>query len=153
MKYERYKEIDISIKKLEFQFDSEGPKGKIRKIIRFTSTEGGEVYNLVFGNLNDDGSIDCKIINDNKDRNKILATIFYIVYEFINKKPDKRIFFYGRPDRIRLYRMAISVNLEELKKYFEIFGVLKGEEPLIAIPFTKGIDYFGFLISKKQIHL
>jgi len=32
-------------------------------------------YNLSFGNINDDGSVDDLTTNDNQDRNKILATV------------------------------------------------------------------------------
>jgi hypothetical protein len=43
--------------------------------------------------VNNDGSIDDKTTKDNKDRNKILATIAAIVYEFSARYPDRIIFF------------------------------------------------------------
>ena len=68
--------------KLEFQFESEGPKGKIIKMVQFAQTQNKDIFNLAFGNLNDDGSIDDEATNDNKDRNKILATVAATVYKF-----------------------------------------------------------------------
>ena len=46
---------------MEFEFYSEGPKGKIKKAIIYTplNTEGTKYYNLAFGDLNDKtGKID-----------------------------------------------------------------------------------------------
>ncbi len=115
MKYEKYEELNVSFDSLEYEFVSRGPKGDIKKVIQFSSTAVSEVYNLAFGNLNEDRSIDDLAVNDNKDRNKILATVVYAVSLFYRKYPDKWIFFAGStPERTRLYRMAISLNLEEL---------------------------------------
>ena len=138
MRYEKYDNVIASSDKLEFQFESEGPKGKIRKVVQFVQTQNEDIYNLAFGNLNKDGSIDDETTNDNKDRNKILATVAATVYEFTAKYPDKTIFFCGTTsERTRLYRMALTVNLNELKKDFRVYGVLRGIDTFERVLFKK----------------
>jgi hypothetical protein len=152
MQFEKYENIIASSDKLEFQFTSEGPKGKIIKVIQFTQTQNENIYNLAFGNLRKDGSIDDETTNDNKDRNKILATVAASVYEFSSIYPDKFIFFCGTTtERTRLYRMALTVNLEYLKKDFRIYGVLKGIDSFERVVFRKGVDYFGFMVKRKKV--
>lgn len=152
MNYERYTDLEISSDKLEYHFISYGPKGNFPKIIQFKKTPMFNVFNLAFGNLNKDGSIDDLTVNDNKDRNKILATVTAVIYEFTDDKDnDKVIFFTGStPERTRLYRMAITINFEALTIDFEIFGVLKAIETFVDVPFEKGVNYFGFLIKRKK---
>ncbi len=138
--------------KLEFQFISEGPKGEIKKVVQFTKTQNADIYNLAFGNLNPDNTIDDETTNDNKDRNKILATVAATVYEFTANYPDKMIFFCGTtPERTRLYRMALTINFEELRNDFTIYGVLKGIESFEKITFRKGADYYGFIVKRKRV--
>jgi hypothetical protein len=152
MQYDKYDNVITSSDKLEFQFESEGPKGKIKKVVQFAQTSNDDIYNLAFGNLNKDGSIDDETTNDNKDRNKILATVAATVYEFTAEYPDKIIFFCGTTaERTRLYRIALTVNLEDLKKDFHIYGVLKGMDSFERVSFRKGVDYFGFMVKRKKL--
>jgi hypothetical protein len=151
MKYERYDVLKVSSDFLEYRFVSIGPKGEIQKLIQFEPTNIPGIYSLAFGNCTTDGSIDDLAINDNKDRNKILATVVSSVYGFTMKYPDKMIFFTGStPQRTRLYRMAITLNLDELSTDFQIFGILKDIDTFIQVPFQKESDYFGFMIRRKK---
>lgn len=97
MRYEKYENIIASSEKLEFKFTSDGPRGKIIKVIQFTQTKNEEIYNLAFGNLQNDGSVDDETANDNKDRNKVLATIGGAIQR-------RRLF--------RLYGKKKNVNLD-----------------------------------------
>lgn len=152
MNYERYENIIASPDKLEFQFVSEGPKGKVTKVIQFTQTLNKNIYNLAFGNLKSDYTVDDETTNDNGDRNKILATVAGAVYEFSSQYPDKFIFFCGTtPQRTRLYRMALTINMEALKNDFQIYGVLRGIDTFERVVFHKGVDYFGFMVKRKKM--
>jgi hypothetical protein len=151
MQYEKYGHVIASSDKLEFQFDSEGPKGKVEMVVQFTQTNNTDIYNLAFGVLKKDGTIDDLTTNDNKDRNKILATVAATVYEFTAYYSDKTVFFCGStPERSRLYRMALSLNLSELEKDFLIYGILKGIDSYEKMIFKKGVDYFSFMIKRKK---
>jgi hypothetical protein len=154
MKHERYDVVESSTDKLEFTFFSEGPKGKIAKVIQFSKIMNIDAYNLSFGNYNKDGSIDDETTNDNKDRNKILATVAIAISEFTALYPDKLVFFCGStPERTRLYRMALTINMKELEKDFHIYGVFKGINIFTRVPFIKGVDYYGFMIKRKKVNL
>jgi hypothetical protein len=151
MKHERYEGIISSPDKLEFKFFSEGPKGKIAKVIQFSKLVNSDIYHLAFGNLNKDGSIDDETTNDNKDRNKILATVVSVIYEFTSLHPDIFIIFSGStPERTRLYRMVLSIYIEDLSLDFEIYGLLMGIDLLEKVAFNKNGNYQGFIIKRKK---
>lgn len=150
MKYEKYNTVLASANGFEYSFVSIGPRGEIHKVVQFLETSDTSIYNLAFGDLLPDGNIDDQIKNDNKDRNKILATIAAIVYEFTAKRPEKMVFFTGSTiERTRLYRMALTINLAELSQDFEILGLNLQEDSYTVERFMKGKDYSGFLVKRK----
>ena len=150
MNYDKYESISGSSDSLEFEFTSKGPNGEFKKIVQFSQTVNPAIYNLGFGDKLEDGEIDDQIRNNNQDRNKILATIATIVYEFTSKYPSKMVFFSGSTvERTRLYRMAISKNLLELEADFEILGVNFDEQISVTEVFRKGKNYDGFLVKRK----
>ncbi|AXY73494.1 hypothetical protein D3H65_05660 [Paraflavitalea soli] len=152
MKYEKYTDLIIANNNLVYEFTSIGPKGAISKIVQFTLTEDEAIVNLAFGNKKEDGSIDDLARNDNKDMNKILATVVSILKIFFEAYPDKWIFFAGStPERTRLYRMAITLNYEELIVEYEIVEVLSEGGDFLDVIFEKGRDYVAFLVRKKLI--
>jgi hypothetical protein len=152
MKYEKYDDLIATIDFLEYEFVSVGPKGNIAKVVQFTPTNNPAIFNLAFGNKKEDGSLDDLAKDGNKDRNKILATVVSSVHLFTAEYPAKWIFFSGStPERTRLYRMAITLNFEELSVDFEIIGILKDLDAFVYVPFEKEVNYFGFLIRRKIV--
>lgn len=149
MNHEKYNDVSTSADSLEFEFISEGRNGNFTKVVQFTQTENPNIYNLGFGDKLENGEIDDLVRNNNQDRNKILATIVAIVYEFTAVYPEKMIFFSGStPERTRLYRMAIFLNLNELAVDFEIFGVnFDGIESVVEL-FRSGNNYDGFIVRR-----
>ncbi|MBO9205018.1 MULTISPECIES: DUF6934 family protein [Niastella] len=151
MKYERYQELLVSSDFLEYEFMSIGPKGDILKIIRFTYMDDEAILNLELGNKNADRSIDDLARDNNKDRDKILATVVEALKVFFDQYPGKWVFISGStPARTRLYRMAITLNLEELSTEFEIIGALTERSTYKEGTFQKGINYFGFYVQRKK---
>lgn len=54
-----------------FEFDSEGPKGKIRKIVQYAEIDLRNFYNLGFGDKNPEtNSIDDLVVTNNADSQK-----------------------------------------------------------------------------------
>ena len=84
MNLDRY-EFSAGRTLLDFEFCSEGPNGKIIKIIRFNpvNSNGITYFNLGFGDMNPETEIvDDQSISNNQNRTKILATVAYAVLEF-----------------------------------------------------------------------
>jgi hypothetical protein len=77
MKYEMYFDFRFTQDFSVIDFTSTGKNGAIPKRIIFSTTELENVYNLAFGDIDENGEIDDCRISDNGDRNKILATVFH----------------------------------------------------------------------------
>lgn len=133
-----------------YEFISEGPKGTIHKMIEYSETGTENIYNLAFGDFNEETKkIDDFSITNNGDSIKVLATVASTVYAFTEKYPKAWIFATGSTIvRTRLYRMGITNNLAEIKEDFKVYGLTidanKWEE------FIVGEDYEAFLITKKE---
>lgn len=148
MKYEVYSELTITDDFSVVDFMSIGKNGAIPKRIAFTATELKNVYNLAFGDINDDDEIDDYTISDNGDRNKILATIVNVVDDYTKKYPERWIIFRGSTkERTRLYRMAIGINLDELSIKFDIYAYVQEE----VLSFAKNMKINAFLIKRKIV--
>ncbi|WP_121965629.1 hypothetical protein [Myroides sp. N17-2] len=140
-------------KNYSYEFTSVSDNKVIEKTINFTllDIEDG-LYNLSFGdkdkNTVNSSAIDDKIVSNNGDMNKVLATLFQAVLLFTENKDFYKIYFTGStPARTRLYRMAISNNYDDLSKYFVIYGV---DHKGIVVYFKKNTEYRGFLIIPMQ---
>ena len=108
-----------------YEFSSEGPRGSIKKIVEYSKTSTENVFNLGFGDYDEElKSIDDLYVTNNGNSLKVLATVASTVYAFTNKYPNARILATGSTAvRTRLYRMGITNNLIEIKKDFEVFGL------------------------------
>lgn len=157
MNYPKY-DLKTSTDSTIFEFISNGPKGNIIKIIKFTAMKNPEVFNLGFGdkiNINETNKafdIDDIHITDNGDRNIILATVVDAIYSFTKLHPDKYIYFSGSSAaRTRLYRMVVSANYDELLKTFHIFGIVQNPDTknYYHVPFNNQNGFVGFLIKRK----
>ena len=147
MKLPKY-EIEAEDSLQVFEFVSEGPKGSIPKLIKFSETTLKGFYNLAFGDKDLlTGEIDDKVVSNNGDSEKVLATIVSAVYAFTDQENEAWIYATGStPARTRLYRMGITKYLEEVKQDFNVFGLLNGEWE----NFEKDIDYTAFLARRNK---
>lgn len=147
MKYDVYREINVTDDYSIFDFVSTGKNGSIRKRIEFMPTQLDGYFNLAFGDVDDTGNIDDYSISDNGDRNKVLATVAYAVEIYLSRYPDRWVYFRGSTqERTRLYRMAIGLNIEELELKFDIHVEQKGDR---IVPFQRNVEVFALLIKKK----
>lgn len=147
MKYEVYAPLAIADDFSKFDFISQGPKGDIHKRIMFTPTEEKNIYNLAFGDVDEQGDIDDYVISDNGDRDKIFSTIADFAEVYLSRYPRRWLYFEGSTAaRTRLYRMAIGLHLEELSRKFDIYGRL-GER---IMPFRKNMILTAFIVKKKM---
>jgi hypothetical protein len=152
MKYDVYEIVREDKVFNTFEFISAGNNGNILKRVLFTPTHLPNVFNLAFGDINEKGDIDDLTVSNNGDRNKILATILNIVDRYTNRFPERYVIFTGSTEqRTRLYRMAISVHLEELSEVFEIYADISGD--LKFVWFRKGLIARAFLVKRKILNL
>jgi hypothetical protein len=149
MKLDRY-EFKSGDKFLTYEFLSEGPKGKIQKLIQFSLVNQNTLFfNLAFGDKSlETGEINDMIITDNHDSEKVLATVVAAVYAFCDKFPQAWIYATGSTEaRTRLYKMGINKYFDIVKEDFEIFGLTENEWER----FIKGKNYQAFVVQRKNL--
>ena len=147
MKYPKYDYVAES-QLMHFEFTSIGPKGEIKKIVEYSETSLTNVFNLAFGDYDENvGGINDKIVTNNGDSEKVLATVASTVYAFTGRYPDSWIYATGSTGvRTRLYRMGLTNNLTEIAEDFYVYG-LKNEK---WEEFVSGEDYEAFLVTRKN---
>ena len=149
MNLEKYK-YSASETFLDFEFDSNGPKGKVRKVVRYSPQNAGGItyFNLGFGDLNKKTrKIDDLAITNNQDRKKILATVAATVIEFTQHFPDVMVYAKGStPARTRLYQIGISSNWEEIDALLYVYGYEQNKGWQM---FRKNTTYEAFLVKRK----
>jgi len=145
MNLERY-DTKVTEDALTFEFTSIGPKGEIHKIVVYQHIEGN-IFNLAFGDLNGEiRSIDDLIVSDNKDTEKVLATVASTIFDFFSVYSGTLVLAKGSThSRTRLYRRYLTIFLEYIDQEFLLFGELDEE----IERFESGKDYTAFYISKK----
>ena len=113
---------------LDFEFESIGPKGVIKKVARF-SEMGNNIYNFGFGDLNEtSGEISDTVVSNNSDGDKVLATVASIIYDFTNIYAGAAVFIQGMTlARTRRYQMGINKSWTQISPIFEVLG-LKNEK-------------------------
>lgn len=149
MELEHYS-LEVNNRTLEYTFFSEGPRGLIKKMIRFTLVKALKVeyYNLSFGDWNEElNDLDDSARSDNQDVKKILATIANAVIDFWKNHPNTIIYAEGSsPARTRRYQIEINKYLKELEVDIKLFGLV---EDVGFVPFKGGFNYLAFLALKK----
>ena len=140
-------QIQTSSNFVTYDFISEGKKGEILKEVRYTETEFLNVWNLGFGDIDPKtGIINDKIISDNGDSEKVLATVAHTCIEFSKHFPEAMIFAVGStPARTRLYQMGLTRNFNEISELFIIWGLLKEGWEI----FEKNKNYQALLVKRK----
>ncbi|HEY4337684.1 MAG TPA: hypothetical protein VGM89_17345, partial [Puia sp.] len=129
-----------------YEFVSDGPVGKIKKVIVYEPI-GTNLFNLGFGDWNEDRQqTDDSTRSNNGDRDKVLATVALTAVDFTDRFPDAQLFIEGSSaGRTRLYQMGITNNLLEINERFEVKGFLATDWEA----FRPGVNYQAFLISRK----
>ena len=131
---------------LIFEFYSDGPKGKILKIVEYQPI-GGKFYNLAFGDsIDGTKDFDDFVITNNHDTEKVLSTLSSTLYIFFKHYEGTIVIAEGSTlSRTRLYRKYLTIFLELIETEFTLFGELNGKTER----FKKGVNYKFFLIRKK----
>jgi len=135
---------------LDYEFESKGPKGKIKKVARFSEI-GVNIYNFGFGDLNEmTGEISDTIVSNNGDGDKVLLTVANIIYDFTDVYIGVAVFIQGTsPSRTRRYQMGINKHWSQIIPIFEVLG-LKNDK---WEQFRPGENYEAFLGRRKASFL
>jgi len=147
MQLERYElKAEQSLK--VFEFTSEGPRGRISKIVPFGETNLKGLFNLAFGDKDPTtGEIDDAVVSNNNDSDKVLAAVAATVYSFTKKYPGVWVYATGSTKaRTRLYSMGLTKYLIEILEDFDLYGQRLGDWE----PFEKGVEYEAFLAQRKK---
>jgi len=147
------KEVKYSFTRLPeayyYEFFSEGPRGRVKKIVGYKLIEErpNRIYNLGFGDWDDQTEdLNDTIATNNHDRQKVLATVADTVLDFTKNQPGASVFAQGSTlARTRLYQMGIAAFWEEIGSLFVVVGYYDGKWQ----PFEKGKNYEAFLIKRK----
>jgi len=95
----------------------------------------------------DDGELSDVAVSDNDDMITVLATVFRIAADFLDRFPAYSLAFRGSDERRnRLYRIALGRELIQLDKGYELYG-FNGEQFVL---FARNQPYSGFLIRKRK---
>lgn len=131
---------------LDYEFESKGPKGVIKKVARFSGM-GTNIYNFGFGDLNEGtGEISDTVVSNNEDGDKILSTVGNIIYDFTSVYVEAAVFIQGTtPARTRRYQMGINKFWTQINPIFEVWG-LRNEK---WEQFRQGENYNAFLGRRK----
>ncbi len=132
-----------------YEFVSEGPKGRILKLVKYDEYGDSGAYNLGFGDkIGDSNNFDDKIITDNGDSKKVLATVAATLYDFMNEYPNALVFATGSSlARTRLYRIGMSNALDNINKDFVVRGYFEDEWEI----FEPNRNYSIFLVTKNAL--
>lgn len=130
----------------DYEFESIGVKGIIKKVARFSEI-GTNVYNFGFGDLNEiTGEITDTVVSNNGDDDKILLTVAHIIYLFTSVYPNAAVVIRGTSaSRTRRYQMGINKYWVQIDPIFEVFGLKDNK----WAPFRKGVNYAAFLGRRK----
>jgi hypothetical protein len=132
-----------------YWFYSEGPRGRIRKVIEFQWVRGlgNSTFNLAFGDFNEGtGQLDDRSVSNNQDRLKVLHTVAAAIIRFLRDHPRSILLIIANSlARARLYQMMISSVWTAIEQEFEVCG----KHGSYWIPFVKGLNYSQFIVYKK----
>lgn len=134
----------------QYTFVSDG-KERIEKVVIFGSTPIPNFYNLAFGDLAPDGSIDDQIRSNNGDLVKVLATVIHIVKAFLQGHPSATVFFVGSsPNRTALYHRILKTYHQIFSNDFIISALIEHENGFKQTRFDPASNqpYLGFFVKK-----
>jgi hypothetical protein len=130
-----------------YHFESVSEHKTVQKTVLITETGIPNVANLALLDVLPNGEFSDTTVTDNDDLITVLATVFRIAQDFLNRFPNYSLVFQGSDDRRnRLYRIALGRELVYLEKEYEVHG-FNGENFVL---FSRSQPFSGFLIRKRR---
>ena len=86
----------LSEDSLRFYFQSISDRKIIDKIVQYSPIPENEtIYQLSFGDLQEDGKLDFLSVSDNNDTNMVLTTVIQTMFRFFELNPNKGVVLLG----------------------------------------------------------
>ena len=125
MLQENHYSVKFASDYLTFEFISDGPRGKIIKVVKYTEINIKGFYNLGFGDKDPEtGFISNIIVTNNADSQKVLSTVAITLNFFLEMHPGATVIATGSTEaRTRFYRIGISNNIEVIEEQYAVFGL------------------------------
>lgn len=143
-----YMFYQISVRR--YAFISVG-RTRIKKVVVFRKMRTENTFNLGFGDLQSDGSIDDMANSNNGDIVKVLVTVIAILNDFTLKNPDVHVIFTGSTvERTKLYTRILKSHILAFNREFSITAFVRSGERYKKTQFdpdTKA-EYEFFLIKR-----
>ena len=141
-----YYDVQESPSRLHFEFTSEGPNSSILKVVDYAYMDALGLWNLGFGDYDPvSDTVNDKVVSDNGDGRKVIATVFFTLNEFFAEYPEATVFFTGSTNlRTEVYGRIIKQNLQHFPNRFVVEGVNKDGSTEV---FNSHKLYSAFLIS------
>lgn len=122
------------------------------KAILYQETEIPFLYSLTLAEVQRDGRLSTTVNNSNADVKPTMATISKTIEAFTAANPRAIIGFMGNTDaKTRLYRIAISRDLDSFLKKYLIWGV-RGDNSKRE-PFEPNQPYQYFFVTSRFLDL
>ncbi|PSL28644.1 DUF6934 family protein [Dyadobacter jiangsuensis] len=143
---ERGYPFEIGVDRLIYKFESVSENKTILKTVSFERIADTNIFNLALLDPVENGELSDQIESRNGDLQLVLATVFQIVCDFLNRFPDSIVSFRGSDARRhRLYRIAISRELANVAGKYEVYGITAIQE---VVFFAPNVDYEHYFIKK-----
>jgi hypothetical protein len=140
------------LQSLRYNFTSRGRKN-VEKVVEFTPLAVRNVFNIGFGDLKYDGTVDDKVITNNGDIIRVLSTIIHIIDDFMNEYPFAKVVFTGStPTRTKLYQRILNTYWSSFTKQYDITALEQNSTGIKEVKFKPnyGGEYIAFFIKRKQ---
>ncbi len=135
-----------------YEFESVGPKGIIKKCVEITALKRKNTFNIGFGDMRSDSTIDDKSETNNKDLIRVFATVLAIMKDFMLNNPTAILYFSGSTDqRTAIYHYILKRNFTFINNEYSITGILLVDGIPYEVVFDPTADspFLAFLIKKK----
>lgn len=129
-------------------------KLSIEKVVKFDTTALPDIFNMEFGDLMADGSIDDTANSNNGDMAQVLATLVAILKDFLFQYPDATVYFKGSTlSRMKLYNRILKTHHKMFTREYIITAYIDDnsilyDEVVYDPNMTK--NYEGFLIKRNR---
>ena len=124
---------------------------RIKKVVDFVPLGIGNIINLGFGDLLEDGGVDDRVHSNNGDIVRVLATVIDILKHYTSLHPQAEIYFQGSTEeRTRLYNRILKTYYSAFSQDFAIAGVTGPEDEPLILPYNPEFrqGYWAFLIKR-----